>query len=557
METKKLHPLIPGLHEELSKGRISRREFLRFSTLLGLSVASAEILAACALPTQMPVSPSATVTQTRPEQASLVRGGVIRCAARIERVDHPARFTQPSQSHPWRHVLEYLTCTGPKGITTPYLLERWEASLDLRTWTLFVRKGIKFNNGQELTAQDVIFNFNQWLNQDLNSTIASSLSYLEASGVVQKDDYTVVLNLNAPTIFVPEHLFQYPAAILPQTFGGNIQREPVGTGAFNMAEYVPGERCRLIARQDYWRNGADGRPLPYLDEIVMLQFGEDRSADLAALQTGQVDTILEPPLSNWAVLKHDPRFSVVSTPTAATYLLRFRVDQEPWKDNQVRQAIKYCHNREKILSAALQGQGSIGNDSHVAPAQAEFTPLDPYPFKPVEAKALLAKAGHPDGVTVELTVPSDWPVAIAYAQALKEDAAAGGFTINLKLMPAAQYWENWTEWNFGITWWAHNTQATMLLPLVYSTGQDGSPAPWNETRWVDPQFSKTLEQAEGTLDLPQRKKQVELLEKIQKERGSICTPFFTNVWEIHDQKFHGIVPSPESYANFYETWKEI
>jgi peptide/nickel transport system substrate-binding protein len=127
----------------------------------------------------------------------------------------------------------------------------------------------------------------------------------------------------------------------------------------------------------------------------------------------------------------------------------------------------------------------------------------------------------------------------------------------LKLMPAAQYWENWTEWNFGITWWAHNTHATMLLPLAYSTGQDGSPAPWNETRWVDPQFSQTLEQAEGILDLPQRKKQVELLEKIQKERGSICTPFFTNVWEIHDRKFHGIVPSPESYANFYETWKEI
>jgi peptide/nickel transport system substrate-binding protein len=427
----------------------------------------------------------------------------------------------------------------------------------LQTWTLFIRQGIKFNNGQELTADDVIYNFSQWLSPELNSSMAGSMSYLVASGVDRKDDYTVVLNLRAPTIFVPEHLFQYPAAILPKTFGGDLQREPVGTGAFSMAEYVPGERCRLTARKDYWRNGADGRRLPYLDEIVMLQFGEDRSADLAALQTGQVDTIIEPPFSIWADLKDDPKFTVVSIPTAATYLLRFRVDQAPWKDNQVRQAIKYCHDREKILAATLQGQGTIGNDSHVAPAQAEYTPLDPFPFDTAKAKALLAKAGHPDGVNVELAVPSDWPVAIAYAQTLKEDAAAGGFTINLKLMLAAEYWKNWTEWNFGITWWAHNTLATMLLPRAYSAGQDGSPAPWNETRWVDPEFSDTLKRAEATLDLTQRKMQVEKLEKIQKERGSICTPFFTNVWEIYDRNFHGIVPSPESYANFYETWKEI
>ena len=505
METRQIHPLIPEMHEEFSKGRISRREFLRFSTLLGLSLASAEILAACTEATQTAVSPPTTVTPFRPAQGALVRGGVIRCATRLERVDHPARFTEPGQSHAWRHVLEYLTYTSPNGITTPYLLEKWEASPDLKTWTLSIRKGIRFNNGQELTAEDVVFNFNQWLNPETGSSMANSLSYLEASGIERKDDYTVVLNLKTPTIFLPEHLFQYPAAILPKTFEGDIQRQPVGTGAFNMAEYVPGERCRLTARQDYWRNGADGRPLPYLDEIVMLQFGEDRSADLAALQTGQVDTILEPPFAMWAALKDDPRFTVVSIPTAATYLLRFRVDQEPWKDNQVRQAIKHCHDREKILAAALQGQGTIGNDSHVAPAQAEYTPLDPFPFDTAKAKALLAKAGHPEGVSVELTVPSDWPAAVAYAQTLKEDAAAGGFDINIKPLPAAQYWENWTEWNFGITWWAHNTLATMQLPLAYSTGQDGSPAPYNETRWVDPEFSKILTQAEETLDLAERK----------------------------------------------------
>jgi peptide/nickel transport system substrate-binding protein len=323
-----------------------------------------------------------------------------------------------------------------------------------------------------------------------------------------------------------------------------------------MAEYVPAERCKLVARKDYWRNGEDGKPLPYLDEIQMVQLGEDRSADLAALKSGQVDMIVEPPVSVWEALKADDKYQVDATPTSATRTLRMRVDQDPWTDNKVRQALKYCHNREKILAVALQGQGVIGNDSHVAPAHPEYVDIAPFPFDTAKAKALLAEAGHADGVTVELVVPSDWPESMAYAQALKEDAAAGGFTINLKTMPASQYWDGWTEWNLGITWWAHRTLAPMLLPQAYIADADGKPVPWNETRWVDEEFSKILKEAEATLDLAKRRELVGKLEEIQKERGSICTPFWMNVWKIYDKKFHAVIPSPEEYAIFYETWKE-
>jgi len=549
-----MHPLIPKLRQSLSQGRISRREFLRLATLVGLSLAGAQSISACVQP-EPPASPT-PAPSTKPAQASFIRGGVLQCATRIERVDHPARFTRLSQSHPWRHVLEYLTCLSSQGLAVPYLLEKWAASADLLTWTLNIRQGVRFNNGQELTAADVIFNFNQWLDKDLNSAMSAALSFLDASGIERADDYTVVLRLKEPTIFLPELLCQFPAAVVPRNFGGDLLRQPLGTGAFTMQEYTPGERCRLTRRNDYWRNGQDGKPLPYLDQIVMLQFGQDRAADLPALQTGQVDAILEPPFSFWEVVQDDPRLTVVSIPTAAAYLLRMRVDQPPWKDNRVRQALKYCHDRPKILSAVLQGQGTIGHDSHIAPAQPEYTPLEAFPFDPGRAKSLLSEAGHPDGLSVEIAVPSDWPVALAYAQALQQDASAGGFQINLKTMPAADYWANWTEWNCGITWWAHRPQASMLLPLAYSAGADGSPAPWNETRWVDQEFGALLHQAEKTLDLSRRKEIVHSLQLIQKERGSICTPFFTNVWQIYDKRLHGIVASPDEYASFYETWKE-
>ena len=572
MSEKKLHPIIQEAQEQLRKGRISRREFIRISTLLGMSAMSAAALASCApketaTPAPATSAPAATATPVPPTATSApaatptpaaempVRGGTLKASTRVERVDHPARFSLVSQSHPWRHVFEYLTYIDAKGIAHPYLLESWEASDDLMTWKLNLRKGIKFNNGKELTADDVVFNFNQWLDVNVGSSLLGQMSYLDASGVEKVDDYTVVLHLKNPSITVPYDLYHYGAMIVPKEFEGDITRQPIGTGAFTMAEYVPGERCRLVRREGYWRNGKDGKPLPYLDEIIMVQLGEDPTAGLSALKTGEVDTVIEPPVTVWQGVRDDPNFVIISTPTSATRVLRVRVDQEPWTDNRVRLALKYCHNREKILALALMGEGTIGNDSHVAPAHPEYCPVDPFPYDPEKAKALLAEAGYPDGLDVTLTVVSDWPETMAYAQALKEDAAPAGFRITLNTMPASQFWDGWTEWNMSVTWWAHRPLAIMTLPLAYIS-RDGKPVPWNESRWVDAEFEQLLQEAMRTLDLEKRREIMCKLETIQKERGSICTPFFMNVWTIHSKKVHDVPPSPEEFAVYYETWKE-
>jgi len=564
MEEKKIHPLIKDAQNKYRQGTISRRDFLKFSTLLGVSLGTASALAACGAetPTATPLSPtSVPEVSTAPEATatsapSIIRGGTLNVACRIERVTDPAQFSLVSASHPWRHVFEYLTHTDPQGITHPYLLDNWTASDDLLTWTLKLKQGIKFNNGKDLTADDVVFNIKRWLDPDTKSSMLSAMSYMDSTGVEKTDDYTVTLHLNSPTIFLPDNLAQYQAAIVPATFGGDITKEPIGTGPFTMVEYVATERARLKARPDYWQMGKDGKPLPYLDEIVMVMLGEDQAAYVSALQSGQVDTICEPTVATWEAVKDDDRFTVVSTPTSATRVLRVRVDQDPWTNNDVRTALKYCHNREKILALALQNQGIIGNDSHVCEANPEYSPLDPYPFDPEKSKSLLASAGYPDGLTVELCVASDWPESMAYAQALKEDAAAGGFTINLKTMPASEYWNGWTDFNMGITWWAHRTQALITLGLAYTADETGKPGAWNESHWVDSEFTEILNKATGTLDLDARKALTLQLEKIQKERGSICTPFFMNVWKIYTTNVHDIEPSPDEYAIFIETWKE-
>ncbi|HPL29310.1 MAG TPA: ABC transporter substrate-binding protein [Anaerolineae bacterium] len=554
MSTEKVHPLVVEARDVLPQGGMSRRDFLRLAALLGVSAIGANALAACGSPAA-PTAPAVTNPTAAP-QAAIVRGGTLTLRSRVERADHPARFSLVSQSHPWRHVFEYLTQTDAKGITHPYLLENWEASEDLKTWKLKVRQGIKFSNGKTFTADDVVFNFQQWLSEEVGSALLGQMSYLRPDGVEKVDDYNLTLHLTSPTIFLPEHLFHYAAAILPATFGGDITREPIGTGPFTVKEYVPGERCRLVRREDYWQNGEDGKPLPYLDEIVMVHLGDDPSAWLSALKSNQVEMVVEPPVTLWEGVKDDPTFTVLPAETSATRVLRVRADQEPWTNPKVRQALKYCHNREKILAVALRNQGVIGNDSHVSPVQPEFVDIAPLPFDPAKSKALLAEAGYGDGVTVELAVASDWPESMAYAQALKEDAAAGGFTINLKVMPATQYWDGWTDFNMGITWWAHRPLAPMTLTVAYTGDAEGKPGAWNEAHWIDDEFSDLAKQAEGTLDVAARREIVGKMEQIMIDRGPICVPFFMNVWQIYTKAVHGVEPSPEEFCILHRAWKD-
>ncbi len=196
-------------------------------------------------------------------------GGTIRCSMQVIRIDHPARYSWVYDSNATRHFLEYLTQTDNDNITHPMLLESWKPSDDLKTWDLILRKGIKLNNGDEFTADDVLFNFKEWLDPEVGSSMIGKLPYLQITGVEKVDDYHVRLNLDTAAISVPEDLFHYPAQILHRGFEGDIVAQPVGTGPFTLQEYAVGERCVLKRREDYWGKDEAGQPtaLPGRDHL--------------------------------------------------------------------------------------------------------------------------------------------------------------------------------------------------------------------------------------------------------------------------------------------------
>ncbi|MEM7347627.1 MAG: ABC transporter substrate-binding protein, partial [Chloroflexota bacterium] len=515
-----MHPAILDFQSDLRHGKMTRREFLRLSTLLGVSVSTASVLAGC----------GSLFTEPEPELVPIKRGGTLRIGSAVQMIDHPARLSWIEASNQLRQVAEYLTETGPDNLTRPWLLEKWEADEAVKTWTLHLRQDVTFNNGQPLTADDVIFNFSQWLDPEMGSSMAGLLSYLDMTGIEKVDEYRVRLHLNEPQIGVPEHLFHYPAMILPKSFEGDFIESPVGTGPFLLESYNEGERAVFKRREDYWQQGADGQPLPYLDELIYLDLEPDDR--VAAMQAGALDTIFMPRPADWEALQHTPDITIQSVRTAETFVLRMRVDEEPWSDPRVRQALKLCQDRAKILEISYSDQGDLALDAHVSPAHPAYCEKDIPKYDPEGARALLTEAGYPDGIQVKLTTKNDLGEP-KIARLIKELAAEGGFNIDLNITEPAKYWEQWTEVNLGLTVWGHRPLDTMVLALAYTADSEGNPVAWNETRWVDEEFSAVLKQAEGTLDVSARRELIGQLMDIFETRGPIGVAFFKKSWAIH------------------------
>lgn len=543
-----IHPAIPELKSQMEKGKLSRREFIRFSALLGLSVTAAGQLAGMVLP-------------QKAAAAGIKRGGVLRVAQQVQKIDHPARFSWIMPSNATRQIWEYMAYTDENNVTHPYLCEKWSASDDLKTWTFDVRKGVKFNNGDDFTADDCIFTMQQWLDDAVGSSLKGLVgAYLDPSGIEKVNDHQFKLNLKRAEIAIPEHFYQYTAQVLNhRTFEGDMKKAPHGTGPFVLDTYKEGEICIVKARKDYWQKGADGKPLPYLDEIRFIDMGGEKAPQIAALKSGDIDVIDasdSPGPDIMKSVKGDAHIEVIPVTTATTRVLRMRVDLKPWDDNRVRMALKHCQHREKILALAYQGEGIEGQDFHVCPKHPDYCEIAVPKYDPMKAKQLLKEAGYPNGIDISIAVGSEWTDVVRYAEVLKQDAAPAGIRLNIQTMTTSQYWEKWTEVDLGITPWTHRPLGTMVPNLAYSADDKGKPVPWNETRWVDKEYSDLLAKASGTLDVDKRRKIMCKLEDIQMTRGSIGIAYWMNTWMCPNKKLKNVVAHPNLLLLFNEVWMD-
>ena len=538
------HPYYSKLQEQLVEGRLDRREFVRFASLLGVSAASAYAFAG---------KITGEDFVPRAQAQDMPMGGTIRIAMRVTAVNDPHTFSWVIDSNIVRQVCGYLTRTGTDNVTRPDLLEGWEASEDMLTWTLNVRKGVKWHSGRDFTAEDVAWNLNRVLTPEAGSSVLGLMQgYMmndegtalwDANAIEIVDDHTVRLNTRNPNVAIPEHLFHYPLLILNPADNGSFGVGSDGTGAFKLVEHVVAERAVLEnAQNETWYGEG-----PYLDRIEFMDLGDDPSAAIGALASKQVHAIDEGDIVQLDAFKAMPHVEIIPANTAQTAVARGRCDTAPFDNPKVRKAMRLAVDTPSILQAAHAGLGSAGEHHHVSPIHPDYAEL-PFMARDVEAaKALLAEAGHPDGIDVEIACKKDPAWELLSVQAMVEQWKDAGIRVAINVMPSDQFWEVWDKVPFGYTAWTHRPLGFMVLGLAYRSG-----VPWNESAYANPEFDAKLTQAEGILDIDARREVMAEIEMMMQEDGPIVQPVWRAIYCAADTRVQGYQMHPTSYI-FGET----
>ncbi len=553
------HSYVPELANLYVKGEVDRREFLRTATLLGVSATAAYTFVGR-------VTGEGFVPEAR---AQGKRGGTLRWAMEVQEIKDPATFDWTQKSDVTRWMVEYLTRTKQDNVTVPYLAESWEASDDLKVWTLKLRKGVKWSNGDDFNADDVVYNFERWLDPNVGSSNLSLFSGLTDTvevkndkgetvkqqrmreGAVEKvDSHTVRLHLNAPNLAIPENLYNYPTAIVHRRFdemGGDLRKNPIGTGPYTLERFAVGSEALLTRRKDeygYW--GEE----PYLDAIHYIDTGSDRSAMMAAIASGQVDGVHEVDVTQLDVLERMPNIVLHSVTTARTGVMRMQVDAAPFDNPKVRAAVVAAADNQKLLELGYRGRGSAAENHHVGPMHPEYFQLPPLERDVERAKQLLKEAGYENGIDISIDIGNtQGPWELATAQALKEQLQPAGINLAINTMPAAQYWDIWTTTPFGLTSWTHRPLGVMVLNLAYRSGQA-----WNETHYDNPEFEKALDEAGAMLDPNERRKKMEEVEAILQADNIMVQPFWRNQYTATRDHVKGYAPHPTQYHQFETVW---
>ena len=536
-ELKKVHTALPALAEQVHNGKIDRREFLRTATLLGLSAATAYSIAGLA--------PFEGLVRSA-RAASM--GGSVRLSMRVQPIESPHTYSWIQDSMMSRNVIEYLTRTRADNVTEPWLCEKWEATEDLKTWTLHLRKGVKWHNGDDFVADHVIWNLKRVLDPNTGSSVLGLMTgYLmneagdalwDANAIEKVDDHTVRLNARNAQLAVPEHLFHYPMAIMHPSSEGKFGVGSPGTGWADLTEFELGKKCVVKRRKEgYWAGSG------YLDEVVFIDHGDDTAAQSSALVSGQVDGIWQLQPSQMKAVQGLSHIKIYDVTTAQTAVARMQAIHDTWKDARVRKAMRMAIDAEKVVQISVEGLGSPGEHHHVAPVHPEYSPL-PNMYDPAGAKKLLAEAGLPNGFETELFCKKDPEWESKACNTMAQMWKQIGVNVKVTVLPSAQYWEIWDKETapFAFTSWTHRPLGVMVLGLAYRSG-----VPWNESKMANPQFDALLTKAEGILDVEKRRAVVKEIEVLMQEDGPIVQPVWLKIFQCMDQKVKGFGAHPTQY----------
>jgi len=551
MSSDREHSYLPKLKQQFAEGKCDRREFLWTATMLGVSASAAYALAD---------KIGGFVPQAHAQAAgALPKGGTLKIAALIQDPKSPHTYYRFEQGNVSRQVCDYLMITGHDNVTRPALVEKWEASPDLKTWTFNLRKDVKWHDGRQFTADDVVWNLKRVIDPAVGSSMLGLMKgYMldeyetgekddkgnpkkttkiwDANGIERVDAHTVRLNLKRPQLSIPEDMASYPFAIMDPNGNGVLGVGSKGTGAFDFVENEPGRRVVFKARKDYWGGPAS------IDQLEFLEIGDDATTAIQGLVSRQIHGLTVAGIQQLQVLQNIPSVQLYEAPSGSVHVIRGKHDEKPWDNKKFRLALQAATDTEQLLKIAYRGLGTPGEFHHVSPVHPEYAKLPQIKRDVAKAKALLAEAGYPNGIDMVMNCRTDPDWFSSTAQAAIEQWKEAGIRVKLEVMPNTLYAGNWLKIPFGITDWFHRPLGIQPLALAYRSN-----VPWNETRYNNPEFDKVLNEAEATFDVEKRRVLVGQLEKMMQDDAVMVAPFFRSVFTFMDKKVKGFKMHPSGY----------
>ncbi|MGI9508776.1 MAG: ABC transporter substrate-binding protein [Geminicoccaceae bacterium] len=387
-------------------------------------------------------------------------------------------------------IMNRLVRPALDGKPSPDLAVSWESNEDATVWTFKLREGVTFHDGSAFDAADVVYSLERVLDPEMDSPARSAVQMITSVEAV--DDKTIQITLDTPFADMPLQLLDYRLRIIPEGSGDTIATTGIGTGPFKVESFDAEGTTVLVANTDYW----EGTPGVEQMEVIGIPDGQAR---LQALLGGQIDMERGVTTQQRTMLEGSDQFDIQEIPTGNWRGLVFRTDVKPFDDVKVRQAVRLAANREELLKLVQGGGGIVACDTPVEPNDQYRADLT-CPQDIDRAKELLAEAGYPDGIDIDVhvaTLEPTWPnLAVAY----QEQAAAAGIRVNVVQAPTDGYWsEVWMKKDVAATRW-NERPADQALHEIYL-----SSAKWNESYFKDEAFDQLLAEARRELDFDARK----------------------------------------------------
>jgi peptide/nickel transport system substrate-binding protein len=444
--------------------------------------------------------------------------------------------------------------------------ESWKI-LDPTTWEFKLRKGVKFHDGSELTAEDVVFSIHR-IPRVPNNPASYETNVRMISDITIKDPYTLIIKTKEPYPLLPNRLSSVSLvskrlvqdATTADFTSGKVA---IGTGPYKFVEYVPADHYVIERNDDYWGEK------PAFKRVVF-KIMPNTAARVAALLGGDVDLVENFPPNQVPTLEGKKGVHAIKRASSRTLFLEIdsNRDQSPYvtdkegkplpknplKDVRVRDAISKAINRDAIVKKVMLGLAEEANQLLPRGWYSYNDEIEDEPYDPESAKQLLASAGYPDGFGLTIHAPNDRYVNDEkIAQAVAQMLARIGIKMKVETMPKNVYFGrlNKREFSLAMIGWDNSVTGSSLMCLsaaFHTYDKAAGYGTWNGGGYSNPEFDKAIEQAAATFD---KKKAEDLLRKAMKilinDQGAIPLHSQFTIFGARD----GIEYTPRVDEHFY------